>query len=157
MRFLRPIILLAALTTACASQQPVPAHGGTKFASVGNTRTCRGPLNDVTGNNATVVIFDTSTDSGAKYLTNSGAERLLVSMFFDQAVTVNYQARIRGSSTWRTVNGDGSGDSVSASTFTAIDFRIMAADTRITVVTGGTGPTTSEIDICPTYETPASL
>ncbi len=156
MRFLKTL-LAAALVAGCASQQPVHGGGGHKFGSVGTARGCLAALNTVTGNNATIVVFDTSTDTGHKLLLNSGAERLVVGMFFDQAVTVNYQVRHRGSSTWRTINGNGSGDSIAASTDTTIDYRIIGQDNRIQVVTGGTGPTVAEMDICPTYETPASL
>lgn len=149
-------ILLAALAVGCATTSPTEPTPHKKFGSVNTTRGCMAPLNTITGASATITVFDTSTDAGDRGLVSSGAERLVVSMFFDQAVTVNYQVKARGSSTWRTVNGSGAGDAITASTFTAIDFRIIGYDNRIQVVTV-TSPTTSEMDICPTYDTAASL
>lgn len=159
MKRLGLILAAAVLFSACATSPPTPTTGGHKFGSSYRSvnGSCLAPLNTITGNNATITVFDTSTDTGNKIVLNSGSERLLASMFFDQAVTVLYQVRARGSVTWRTVNGNGSGDAVTASTFTAIDFRIMGQDNRIQVVTGATGPTTAEFDICPTYDTPASI
>lgn len=112
------------------------------------------PLNTVTGNNATVIIFDT-TNAGQN--PGPSVDRIVISCYFDQAVTLQYQVRHRGSSTWRTVNGNGSGDTVSASTQTAIDFLILGYDSRVQVVTGGTGPSTAEVDIGLVYVRPLGM
>lgn len=117
-----------------------------------NPSNCVSALNTVTGNSATVVIFDNTVVTGHK-----SADRVMVGMFFDQAVTVLYQVKLPGSSTWRTVNGDGSGDTVAASTLTVIDFRMMAYNDRIEVVTGGTGPSVSEVGVCVVYDSALAI
>ncbi|HVZ88098.1 MAG TPA: hypothetical protein VHG72_14090 [Polyangia bacterium] len=103
------------------------------------------PANPVTGNSATIVVFDSTA-------TPTHADRIVVSCFFNQGVTVLYQVQHAGSATWRTTNGSGSGDTVTASTQTYLDYPIQGANTRVEVVTGSTGPTTSEVDIGLMYE-----
>jgi hypothetical protein len=99
------------------------------------------PLAAVTGNNATITVYDTTAGS-AGY---GQPQRLVVSSFFDQVVTVLVRVKHAGSSSWRTVNG--SGDATTASTVFVKDYMVEAPNVQIQVVTGGTGPTTSEIDV----------
>lgn len=156
MRSLRTFLVLAALLTAsCATSPagPAPVHGGGhKMGSSQTPSNWLSPLNNVTGNNATIVVFDNTVVTGHK-----DADRVTVSCFFDQAVTILYQVKLPGSSTWRTVNGNGSGDAVSASTFTSIDYLMLAYNSRIEVVTGGTGPSVAEVQIGVVYDRPLAM
>ncbi len=136
----KTVLLVGALLVAgCATE------GGARPArmSTASPSNWVGPLNPVTGNAATIIVFDNT--SGSQY--RSGIDRVVLSIYVDQAVTVNYQVKLPGSSTWRTLNGSGSGDAVAASTLTVLDFTVLAYNSRITVVTGVTGPTTAEVGI----------
>lgn len=135
------LVFAAALTLSCATSPP--PGGGHRMGSTGAPSTCMTPLNAVTGNSATIVIYDDTAVTA-----NKGVDRAVVQMFYDQAVTILYQVKLPGSSTWRTVNGSGAGDAVTASTLTVIDFRLMSYSNRIEVVTGGTGPSVSETGVC---------
>lgn len=156
MRFFATLAIIAALACGgCAHSDPAPvAHHkrGALTTSAGSVASWGPPLATVTGNNATVTVFDTTASSVYR-----NVERVTISCFFDQAVTVLYQVRHAGSSTWRTMNGNGAGDAVTASTGTVIDYLILGYDSRIQVVTGGTGPSTSELDIGLVYARPLAI
>jgi hypothetical protein len=149
------ILLLAVAALACGScattDGAAPA-GGHRRASIASANQWRGPLNAVTGNNATIIVWD-----GTGMVASQPIERVMVSCYFDQAVTILFQVRHIGSATWRTINGSGSGDAVSASTPTVIDYLLLGSDNRIEVVTGGTGPTVSEVDVGLVFERPVAM
>lgn len=125
------------------AQAPVPEHR--VGATTQQFTTCVPPLNPVTGNSATIVVYDTTAQQGFK------SDRVMVSCRYDQAVTILFQGKRFDSSTWRTLNG--SGDAVTANTDTLKDYLVQTANSRVEIVTGGTGPTTTvETDICLPYE-----
>lgn len=141
------VSIAAALFIAGCGTMTSPAHHApVGIGGSGIPNQWLPPANPVTGNSATIVVFDST-------VTPTHADRVVVSCFFNQAVTVLYQVQHAGSATWRTTNGSGgSGDSVTASTQTYLDYQIQGANTRVEVVTGSTGPTTSEVDIGLMYE-----
>lgn len=147
------VFCLALALSACAtSGTSSPAAGGHKFGSIASANQWRAPLNAVTGNNATVLVWDGTGASATQPV-----ERVMVSCFFDQPVTILFQVRHVGSATWRTINGNGSGDVVAASTPTVIDYLMLGSENRIQVVTGGTGPTVSEVDIGLIFARPLAM
>ena len=137
------LALLALLAISCAEPAP-PAHPVVGIGGGGIPNQWLGPLNPVTGNSATIVVFDTTA-------TPSHADRLMVSGFFNQAVTILYQVEHVGSVTWRTANG--AGDAITARTHRPHgNMWCTGANSRVEIVTGSTGPTTSEVDIGVMYE-----
>ena len=141
------LLLVLALTLSCVT--PTGSSPGRVGSTVGGP-VFRAPLNPVTGNNATVTVFDTTVAPVFPL-----PERLAVTCRFDQAVTILYQVERLGSSTWRTVNG--SGDAVTANTDFFIDYLVQGPNNRIQVVTGSTGPTVAEINVAPIYDRPLAL
>lgn len=98
----------------------------------------------VTGSGATVIVFSTTSQGDFNRGMFPGIQRVLVHLRFDQGVTVLYQTLAAGSTTWRTLNGGGVGDTLAASTDYITDFLVMGPDVRVAVVTGGTGPSVQE-------------
>lgn len=103
------------------------------------------------GGSATVVLFDTTADIGTgTTLTRRRAypyiKRAIVRIYMDQAATFYHDSLTNGSTTWRTVNGSGSGESITASTLFERDCLFIGDDTRLRVVTG-TGPSTWEVSV----------
>lgn len=144
MNLKRVVLLVLALACgACATtdqgSQPSPAH---RFGSVVSANQWRSPLNPVTGNSQTILIWD-----GTGMTSTQPIERVTVSCFFDQTVTILFQVRQIGSATWRTMNGNGSGEPCTANVGTAYDYLLLGPDNRIQAVTGGTGPSVSEVSI----------
>jgi hypothetical protein len=136
------LLLLTMLAASCA-EPAAPVHPVVGIGGGGIPNQWLAPLNPVTGNSATIVVFDTTA-------TPSHADRIMVSGFFNQAVTVLYQVEHSGSVTWRTANG--SGDAITASTQTTFEYVVSGLNSRVEIVTGSTGPTTSEVDIGVMYE-----
>jgi hypothetical protein len=101
----------------------------------------------ITGNNATIKLFDTTGGSNSNRKGFTHVQRILGSLRCDQAITLLYQVLRTGSTTWRTMNGSGSGDAITASTDTAIDYLVLGPDSRLEAVTGGTGPSSCEVDV----------
>lgn len=140
------LVLLAALSAACA---PVAERGGPVRAVQinGNQGAWQAASATVAGNNASVVVFSTTSQGDNVRGMYPGLERVALRARFDQAVTVLYQTLSLGSSTWRTMNGSGSGDALPANTDYFTDFLRMGDDVRIVVATGGAGPTTREVSV----------
>jgi hypothetical protein len=141
------IVLCLFLFVGCATTQPAGPH---KVGSSFGGPLFRAALNPVTGNNATIIVFDSTVTPIIP-----APERLLVTCRFDQAVTILYQVQRYGSSTWRTTNG--SGDSAAANTDTFLDYLVLGPFSRIEVVTGSTGPSVAEINIGPVYDRPLAM
>jgi hypothetical protein len=103
----------------------------------------------ITGTSATIVLF--SMTNGRAVTTpglTTTVNRVGVSVRCDQPVTLLYQVeRSSGGAVFRTMNGNGSGDSVLANTDTFIDYLIMGPTSRIEAVTGSPGPSACETDI----------
>lgn len=147
MRNLRALVILAALSAACV---PVTGSGGGAVRSTtvnGNQGAWVPAAATVSGNNASVVVFSTTTSGDNVRGLSPGLERVGIQCRFNQAVTVLYQTLAAGSTTWRTQNGSGSGDAVTANADFWFDYLVKGPDVRIVVVTGGTGPTTREVSI----------
>jgi hypothetical protein len=151
MTTIRQLGALAALSVllalpACGShlnQEPVapaPHKMGVEFGGPD----CAGPLNPITGNNATIVVYDSTVQA-----TGTAPMRLTVSGFMDQTVTSIYQIKIFGDSLWHTMNG--AGDAITASTSTFLDYLVKGANNRIEITTGGTGPSTPVLEVCRVY------
>ncbi len=126
---------------AAAHRMAMGTPGGIDY------RYCLPTVPAVTGNNTNVLIFDTTsvgTVSGAyKFL-----QRVMVSGQFNQAVTMNYQVQHVGSATWANAAGSTSGDAFAANTETLVDYLSQGVESRLSVATGGTGPTTQRVDVC---------
>lgn len=151
MKIIKLLFLCALIVTGCAvrsGENPAEPH---KVGSSFGGPLFRAPLNPVTGNNATIIIFDSTVTPIIP-----APERYLVSCRFDQPVTILYQVQRFGSATWRTANG--SGDAVAANTDTFLDYLVLGPFNRIEVVTQTTGPTTTvEINIAPIYDRPLAM
>jgi hypothetical protein len=151
MKHLAFVLLLTLGCTAPPKPVPEAPTPGRVGSTIGGP-IFRAPLNPVTGNNATIIVLDTTNVP-----IFPKPERLVVSCRFDQQVTILYQVQRLGSVTWRTVNGNGTGDVVSANTDTFIDYLVLGPNNRIEVVTGSTGPTVAEINIGPVYDRPLAF
>jgi hypothetical protein len=138
------MFVCALALAACASSNPAPiARGG------GGTVTMqwRASIPTIAGNNATIILFDTTGGNTASRQGYRHVDRIVFTGRCDQAITLNYQILHTGSTTWRTMNGGGSGVAVAANTDTVVDFLALGPDSRVTAVTGGTGPSACEYDI----------
>lgn len=149
MRIFKVLLCLFVLVGCTAHNGTAPQEPHKVGSSFGGPM-FRAALNPVTGNSATIIVFDSTVTPIIP-----APERLLVSCHFDQAVTVLYQVQRFGSSTWRTTNG--SGDSAPANTETFLDYLVLGPYSRIEVVTGSTGPTVAEINIAPIYDRPLAM
>ena len=78
---------------------------------------------------------------------NAHFKRANVTIFVDQAVTFLARTLGTGSTSWRTFNNGGSGDTVAASTFFQRDVYLMGDDTQLYILAGATPPTTWEISV----------
>jgi hypothetical protein len=155
-RFIFALSLFA--ISACAipvrvvNLEPEPATAARHIFAMGTPggaeyRYCLPTVPAVTGNNTSVLIFDTTaggTVSGVyKFL-----QRVMVSGQFNQAVTMNYQVQHVGSATWVNAAGSTLGDAFAANTETEVDYLSQGVESRLSVATGGAGPTTQRVDVC---------
>lgn len=150
MRGMGKIAVLLVLLTACAASNSPPPTPGRVGSGIQQSTTCVPPLNPVTVPDAGIVVYDTTVQQGFK------SDRVTVSCRYDQPVTILFQGKRFGSSTWRTLNGAGgapAGESVSANTDTFKDYLVQTSNSRVKIVTGSTAPsTTVETDICLPFE-----
>ncbi len=103
------------------------------------------------GASATATLWDSTADTGtgvtlARRNAFNDVKRVLVSVFIDQAATFFVDHLVPGSTTWRTTNGSGSGEAITASTYFERDNLKMGPDMRLRIVTV-TNPTTWEVSI----------
>lgn len=146
MKPLLKFLALAAILTAAACSPSPPEPAKHRMGADFSPNVYWLPnVTAVAGNNATITVFDST-------LGYPNVQRVMVSGYYDQAVTVLYRIKNSGSSTWRTANGSGSGDAVTASTVFVTDYFMLGPSNQIQVVTGGTGPTTSETSVGLVYE-----
>jgi hypothetical protein len=145
MRGMRKIAFFVALfAVACA---PLTAEGPApkKFGDVqtgGQQCKWRTNLPTVAGVTTHNIVFTTTAAGDSIRNAVPGLQRVLVHFRGDQGVTVNYQTLAPlPATTWRTLNGGGSGDVVAANTDYATDFLVLGPDIRIDILTGGTAPT----------------
>lgn len=74
-------------------------------------------------------------------------KRAVVTVFVNQAMTFKHNVLASGSSTWRTENGAGAGETVTASTLFQRDVLLFGHDNEITLVAGAAAPSTWEVTI----------
>ena len=139
MRVFRWLILFCLV--GCASPTPLNSRRVGASITVGTVVWVKS-IPAITGNNATIDLYDTTVSPTTIFV-----NRIMYTGRCDQAITLNYQILRDGSSTWRTMNNNGSGDTVAANTDTAIDYLVLGPNSRLEAVTGGTGPSTCETSI----------
>lgn len=115
-----------------------------------------GPPAVPTGN-GTAILWDSTygllgtpvlnTQGGYRRIFNAHFKRALVTIFVDQAVTFLARTLASGSTSWRTFNGTGSGESVTASVLFERDVYLMGDDSQLYILAGATPPTTWEVSI----------
>ena len=102
------------------------------------------------GASATATLWDSTWDVGGTKtsLTRRDAyrhiQRITVTVFADQVVTVFFDGVEPGSTTFRTINGGGLGEATTASAYFSRDFFKTGTDVRVRIVTT-TGPTVWEV------------
>lgn len=74
-------------------------------------------------------------------------KRAVVTIYANQDMTFKHNTLSSTSSTWRTQNGGGSGETVPASTPTEFDVLLYGHDNELTLTAGATAPTTFEVTI----------
>lgn len=117
---------------------------------MGISTTVKPATNATLAQSGTQYLFDSTADSGAvpgntvgtntqvRRLAYSEVERAALSLFVDRAGTVFYQELAPGSTTWRTINGSGSGVAIAANTHTSFDYKITSgSDFRFYYTEGG--------------------
>lgn len=111
------------------------------------------------GNNGLATLYDTT----ATGFSNSGPVRdgyyktAILSLFFDQAVTLLIQTKQRNSATWRTYNGGGAGEPIAASTYYLNDIPFVGDAVRIQIQNGAAAPTVWEPSITVSSERPKAI
>lgn len=110
-------------------------------------------INTIPGALATVIIIDSTADTGtgvtlAFRRQMPQIKRVRFRLFADQTVTVFLEGLGRNSSTWRTVNGAGAGESATLSTLYKRDFNVGDEDDwRIRVTTPAGAIATWDVDV----------
>jgi hypothetical protein len=102
--------------------------------------------------NATNTLFDTTAGIGTgttlkhrrKY---ANVKRAVVRMYVDQPVTFLAQSLTANSTTWRTYNGSGAGETVAANTYFERDVLFVGDDTMLAATAGATPPTVWEVSV----------
>jgi hypothetical protein len=109
------------------------------------------------GNSGTAILFDsTYMLLGTPVLNTPGPyrgmarnlKRALVSIYVTaQNVTLIARTLAAGSTSWRTYNGTGAGETVTASTYFERDVLLIGDDFQLYIANGATGPTVWEVGI----------
>lgn len=149
MRCLRLLPLLALFAAGCATA-PVPVEPHRIGATAYDYEWVQAPnIPAISGNNSSITMWSMTGGRAAvtgTYLTT--VNRAAISIRCNQAVTILYQVeRVSGGSVFRTLNGSGSGDAVTANTDTYKEYLIEGPNSQLVVTTGSTGPTACEVDI----------
>lgn len=105
----------------------------------------------VTGNSATITLFDT-TAGGTQLGVYRFLNRVTLACNFDQTVTVNYDSQLRSdttpAATWYRSAGTNASYSFTGGTTTTgttlVDYLVQGQEARLQAVTGGTGPSVSD-------------
>ena len=102
---------------------------------------------------ATAILLDTTAVAVGGVLTTMtqrakrpADRRAICCAIMDQAATFFIDVMLPGSTTWRTVNGNGSGEPIAANTFFERDVLLISDDTRIRIVTVN-APTVWEVSV----------
>lgn len=99
---------------------------------------------------ATVILLDTTALRTGTTLTDrrsfSMIKRALARIMMDQNATFFHDSLNVGSTTWRTINGSGSGQTITANTLFELDCLFIGDDTRLRVLTA-TVPTLWEVSV----------
>jgi hypothetical protein len=150
---MKTLVLLLALVASCAtpggldpiSPDPIGPGPQRRYGDIQvGGQQCKWATNLPTVAGATTdnIVFTTTAQGDSIRNTFPGLQRVLVHFRGDQGVTVKYQTLAPlPTTTWRTMNGAGSGDVVGANTDYATDFLVLGPDVRIDVLTGGAAPT----------------
>jgi hypothetical protein len=98
-----------------------------------------------------VVLFDTTANPGTgvtfyRRRNHNRVRRGIVRVYTDQAATFFAQSVAFNSTNWRTYNGSGAGEAITANTFFERDVLFVGDDTRLTITTG-TVPTVWEVSV----------
>lgn len=101
--------------------------------------------------NTTVILWDSTADYGTgTTLTQRRAytyiRRAIVRIYADQIVTLRAKDLVVGSTTWRVVNGGGSGEATSVNTYFERDY-LFASDDHMLDVVVTTAPTVWEVSV----------
>jgi hypothetical protein len=109
------------------------------------------------GNSGTAILFDsTYMLLGTPVLATPGPYRGMARWAKRATVTINVTAQnvtffartlASGSSSWRTYNGSGSGETVTAGTFFERDVLLIGDDVQLYIANGATAPTIWEVGI----------
>jgi hypothetical protein len=156
MKFFNRVALAIAVLAMAACAAPVnnADHGPAashKFGASGGpggSQYCYWQTNlpAVTGNTATITLFDT-TAGGTQRGIFDFMQRMMVVGNVDQTVTVNYDIQMGTSTTWVRAAGTNASYSFAGGTTTTgtteVDHLVQGNESRIQVVTGATGPTAS--------------
>jgi hypothetical protein len=146
-RILTLLALAAALVGAGCREAAPPPHAVMASGAPGGQTYCvwqsQASIPAVTGNNATITLFD-STIGGTARGVYDFLQRIMVTANFDQTVTVNYDIQLGTSTQWVRAAGTNASSTFTGGTTTTgtneIDFLVQGNESRVQMVTGGTGP-----------------
>lgn len=145
--FLVALLFLAACSPPTA---PVP-HAFAAQAGGAEYSYWQTNVPTVTGNSATITLFDT-TAGGTQLGVYKFLNRVTLACNFDQTVTVNYDTQLRSdvapTATWYRAAGTNASYSFTGGTATTgttlVDYLVQGQELRLQAVTGGTGPSVSD-------------
>lgn len=167
-------LFLVLLVSSCASGPPLlppkpldqldannPSDWGSRrrFGALGDSQQIitwvkASSLVTITGNNATQILYSTTSDATTTRRTQAHIHRVRWAGRADQAIQIVFECLFTGTTTWKTCpsqqNSDGStnttskvsagGTAVDANVDYMVDFLVQAPDWRVKSITGGTGP-----------------
>ena len=108
-------------------------------------------ISTVPAGSSTIVLWDSTKDPGTGVTLSIRKQypelkRAVVRVFMDQTATFKANDLVSISSTWRTINGGGAGEPITASTWFERDVLFTAEDHQLVIVTG-TVPTVWEVSV----------
>lgn len=109
-------------------------------------------ITTVPGASATIILFDSTADTGtgttlARRRQWPTIKRAIVTILVDQNCTFFHdEITATSTSTWDTINGSGSGETITANTLFERDCRAIGDDFRLRVTTG-TQPTVWRVSV----------
>jgi hypothetical protein len=150
-RILTLLALTAALVGAGCREAAPPPHAVMASTTPGGQGYCvwqsQSSIPALAGNNQTITAFD-STMGGTARGAYDFLQRIMFTANVDHDVTVNYDIQLGTSTTWVRAAGTNASTTFTGGTTTTgtseIDFLVQGNESRIQVVTGGTGPTSTK-------------
>lgn len=149
---MKTLLIAAALAVLACSPKSQPAgHAFAATASGVEYSYWQTGLPVVTGNTATITLFDT-TMGGTQLGLYKFLNRVTLACNFDQTVTVNYDTQLRSdlspAATWYRAAGTNASYAFTGGTTTTgttlVDYLVQGQEARLQAVTGGTGPSVSD-------------